>query len=78
MTGSLGFSPEYEPTVVGCRGYLKPLRGEGLSEAKTTTSRPMKGKFLFFSFVTVLPFYNPSFHGMMRADPAVAGCDDVV
>ena len=32
MTGSLGFSPEYEPTVVGCRGYLKPLRGEGLSE----------------------------------------------
>ena len=34
----------------------------------------INGKFfLFFIFVTFLPFYYPSFNGMMRTDPAVAG-----
>ena len=47
-------------------------------EAYQWPSLQLKGiKGRTFFFLTLLPFYCRSFHGMMRADPAVAGRDDI-
>ena len=77
-----GFAQEMNPrllrdaTVVGCHTYMRP-EGGNLSVAEAKLERH-KGENLFlFSFLTSLLFCCTSFHGLMRADPAVAGGGDV-
>ena len=60
-------------TLTRCHSLMKPLKGE-IRLWPRPQLQNIKGKISFFSYLlALLIFYFRSLHGMMRADPAVAG-----
>ena len=60
--------------VVGCHGYIKPLKGGSLPVTSLQLKNKGENFFIFFYFLVLLPFYCHSFHGMMGIDPAMERC----
>ena len=62
-------------TLTRCHSFMKPWKGRNPSVVKPTTYGHKGENFFFFfhNLLLLFIFYFRSFHGTMRADPAVAG-----